>query len=53
MSNTVLEAININKTFREQVENPVLKDINFKISKGEFVALMGKSGCGKSTLLYV
>lgn len=53
MSNIVLEAIQINKTFREQIENPVLKDINFKISKGEFVALMGKSGCGKSTLLYV
>lgn len=29
----------------------VLSDINFDISKGEFLALMGPSGSGKSTLL--
>lgn len=32
---------------------PVLKDINFEISKGEFVAIMGPSGSGKSTLMNV
>lgn len=53
MSQTVLEARHINKTFHDNIEQPVLKDINFTITKGEFVALMGKSGCGKSTLLYV
>ncbi len=29
----------------------VLNDLNFAISKGEFVAVVGPSGCGKSTLL--
>jgi NitT/TauT family transport system ATP-binding protein len=30
-----------------------LSDINLKIRKGEFFAIVGPSGCGKSTLLYV
>lgn len=53
MSNPVLEAIHINKTFHDHVDVPILKDISITVNKGEFVALMGKSGCGKSTLLYV
>jgi lipoprotein-releasing system ATP-binding protein len=51
--NTVLEAQHINKYFKKPVLFHVLKDINFKIEKGEFVSIMGKSGCGKSTLLYI
>jgi len=31
--------------------NRVLKDINFTLSKGENVVIMGKSGCGKSVLI--
>ena len=50
---TVLEAKNINKFFEKPVRFQVLKNINFKIEKGEFVSIMGKSGCGKSTLLYI
>jgi lipoprotein-releasing system ATP-binding protein len=53
MSNTILEAKNINKYFNDPIRIQVLSDINFSINKGEFVSLTGKSGCGKSTLLYV
>jgi phosphonate transport system ATP-binding protein len=31
--------------------NPVLRDINFTIGRGEMVALIGASGSGKSTLI--
>ena len=30
-----------------------LKDVNFKVSKGEFIAIMGESGSGKTTLLNI
>lgn len=53
MKNTVLEAIHINKYFYDPVNAPVLHDITFTVSKGEFVSVIGKSGCGKSTLLYI
>ncbi len=51
--NTVLEAKHINKYFKKPAPFHVIKDINFKIKKGEFASIMGKSGCGKSTLLYI
>lgn len=34
----------------EDSSEPVLKNINFKVNKGEIVALVGPSGGGKSTL---
>lgn len=34
-------------------ELPVLKDINFNIDKGEFLAIIGPSGSGKSTLMHI
>jgi lipoprotein-releasing system ATP-binding protein len=49
----VLESKHINKYFKKPVLFHVLKDISFKVTKGEFVSIMGKSGCGKSTLLYI
>ncbi|HMB64210.1 MAG TPA: ABC transporter ATP-binding protein [Eudoraea sp.] len=50
---SVLEARGINKYFEKPVRFHVLKDISFKIKKGEFASIMGKSGSGKSTLLYI
>ncbi|RZV66556.1 MAG: ABC transporter ATP-binding protein [Flavobacteriaceae bacterium] len=50
---TVLEAKNINKYFRKPVLFHVIKDVSFRVEKGEFASIMGKSGCGKSTLLYI
>ncbi|MDX1811887.1 MAG: ABC transporter ATP-binding protein, partial [Gammaproteobacteria bacterium] len=32
---------------------PVLKDVNLKVSQGEFISLIGHSGCGKSTVLNI
>ncbi len=44
---------NLTKTYKTgSTELTVLKNLNFKITKGEFVAIVGKSGSGKSTLLY-
>ena len=53
MNDIILQAIHIDKSFREQPGIPILSDINVDIQKGEYVSLMGRSGCGKSTLLYI
>lgn len=53
MSQIILEARHISKTFYDPVTIPILKDISFTVNKGEFASVIGKSGCGKSTLLYI
>ncbi len=53
MAEIILAAEHISKSFHEQVSIPVLKEINFSLTKGEFISVIGKSGCGKSTLLYI
>ncbi|ROR25874.1 putative ABC transport system ATP-binding protein [Mobilisporobacter senegalensis] len=52
---TVVETINLCKTFDMGRNNKVqvLKGIDFSVSNGEFVSIMGPSGSGKSTLLYL
>ena len=32
---------------------PVLKNISFKVSPGETIAIMGETGCGKSSLIHL
>lgn len=50
----MIEIKNLQKEFKqgEGVSQRVLKSINIKIDKGEFLTIMGPSGGGKSTLLY-
>mgnify|MGYP000357328248 CR=1 FL=1 len=43
---------NINKGYMLGEERlPILKDINFQVNKGEYVAILGPSGSGKTTLM--
>lgn len=48
-----IEAYNVKFSYNDQEANSyieVLKGIDLKIKKGEFVALLGHNGCGKSTI---
>ncbi len=38
---------------RGGLRSEVLRDVNLKIEKGEYVSIIGHSGCGKSTLLNI
>lgn len=51
----VIDVKNIYKTYFMEGGNSqeVLKDINFEVHSGEFVAIMGPSGSGKSTMMNI
>lgn len=48
MAEKIIDIQHLKKSFGE---NEVLKDIDFSVTKGEVVSIIGSSGSGKSTLL--
>ena len=47
----MLEVKDITFSFDKKEKKPLIKNLNFKVKKGEILFISGKSGLGKSTLL--
>jgi nitrate/nitrite transport system ATP-binding protein len=54
MTNAYLSIEQVGKSFvRGAAVTEVLKDIDLKVDRGEYISIIGHSGCGKSTLLNI
>lgn len=52
--NRIIDMKQINKGYMLGTEKvPVLKNVDFRVEKGEFVAILGPSGSGKTTLMNI
>jgi ABC-type lipoprotein export system ATPase subunit len=51
LSQPIVEARAVEKTYTGQVEVQALRGLDLTVARGEMVAIMGPSGCGKTTLL--
>jgi putative ABC transport system ATP-binding protein len=50
----ILKASSLHKSFGSgQAREHVLRGLDLRVCRGEFLAVMGPSGCGKSTLLHL
>lgn len=54
MGQTIIDMRKINKGYLLGADKvPVLKNVDFKVNKGEFAAILGPSGSGKTTLMNI
>ena len=49
----IVKTVDLTKTYNSGVEVHALSNVNFKMEKGDLVAIIGDSGSGKSTLLHL
>ena len=51
---SIIEIKDVKKVYKNgKIEVEALKGINFSVSPGEVVSIMGSSGCGKSTMMNI